>query len=217
MVRPDHRRPRREDLHLSGLFDRGAAGDRPPGGLVRGPPLRRRRGARRAAALAYQLLDLRGATGIAKLVSMSFDPASYVFTQPSAPTAIRASTVLPARRENVELRTSDGHRLVGELAAPGIRRDQGNTHHAAPAADARRLHGFARLPQGLLPAAGPRRNRRPALQHPRHRPRRGEPAREPSRKASASVSTSRPPCSSPWTAACRTGGWWAGPSAPSLP
>ena len=49
---------------------------------------------------------------------MSFDPASYVFTQPSAPTAIRASTVLPARRENVELRTSDGHRLVGELAVP---------------------------------------------------------------------------------------------------
>ena len=49
---------------------------------------------------------------------MTFDPASYVFTQPSAPTAIRASTVLPARRENVELRTSDGHRLVGELAVP---------------------------------------------------------------------------------------------------
>jgi len=49
---------------------------------------------------------------------MSFDPASYVFTQPSVPTAIRASTVLPARRENVELRTSDGHRLVGELAVP---------------------------------------------------------------------------------------------------
>jgi alpha/beta superfamily hydrolase len=49
---------------------------------------------------------------------MSFDPASYVFSQPSAPTAIRASTVLPARRENVVLRTSDGHRLVGELALP---------------------------------------------------------------------------------------------------
>jgi len=49
---------------------------------------------------------------------MSFDPASYAFNQPSAPTAIRASTVLPARRENVELRTADGHRLVGELALP---------------------------------------------------------------------------------------------------
>ena len=47
-----------------------------------------------------------------------FDPASYVFSQPSATTAIRASTVLPARRENVELRTADGHKLVGELAVP---------------------------------------------------------------------------------------------------
>ncbi len=49
---------------------------------------------------------------------MTFDPASYVFTQPSAPTAIRASTVLPARRENVELHTADGHVLVGELSVP---------------------------------------------------------------------------------------------------
>ncbi|WP_211882722.1 alpha/beta hydrolase [Pseudarthrobacter albicanus] len=49
---------------------------------------------------------------------MTFDPASYVFSQPSAPTAIRASTVLPARRENLELRTEDGHVLVGELAVP---------------------------------------------------------------------------------------------------
>lgn len=49
---------------------------------------------------------------------MTFDPASYVFSQPPAPTAIRASTVLPARRENVELRTADGHVLVGELSVP---------------------------------------------------------------------------------------------------
>lgn len=50
--------------------------------------------------------------------SAGFDPASYVFSQPSAPTPIRASTVLPAHRENVELRTADGHKLVGELALP---------------------------------------------------------------------------------------------------
>jgi alpha/beta superfamily hydrolase len=31
---------------------------------------------------------------------------------------IRANTVLPARRENIELHTADGLRLVGELAAP---------------------------------------------------------------------------------------------------
>jgi alpha/beta superfamily hydrolase len=49
---------------------------------------------------------------------MTFDPASYAFSPSSGPAAIRASTVLPARRENVELRTEDGHVLVGELAVP---------------------------------------------------------------------------------------------------
>lgn len=49
---------------------------------------------------------------------MTFDPASYEFSQTSGPAPIRASTVLPARRENVELRTADGHVLVGELALP---------------------------------------------------------------------------------------------------
>ena len=52
------------------------------------------------------------------LLVMTFDPASFVFSQPSETTAIRASTVLPARRENVELQTEDGHVLVGELALP---------------------------------------------------------------------------------------------------
>lgn len=37
------------------------------------------------------------------------------------PQEIRASTVLPARREPVELRTADGLRLVGELALPAER------------------------------------------------------------------------------------------------
>ena len=49
---------------------------------------------------------------------MTFDPASYEFTQPSGPSPIRASTVLPAKRENIELHTEDGHKLVGELAVP---------------------------------------------------------------------------------------------------
>jgi uncharacterized protein len=49
---------------------------------------------------------------------MTFDPSSHVFTQPSAVAPIRASTVLPARRENIELHTSDGYTLVGELALP---------------------------------------------------------------------------------------------------
>jgi alpha/beta superfamily hydrolase len=49
---------------------------------------------------------------------MTFDPASYAFSPSSGPTAIRASTVLPALRENVEITTDDGHVLVGELAVP---------------------------------------------------------------------------------------------------
>ncbi|XAS66080.1 alpha/beta fold hydrolase [Micrococcaceae bacterium Sec5.7] len=49
---------------------------------------------------------------------MTFDPASYVYSQPSAASSIRASTVLPARRENVEIHTEDGHVLLGELALP---------------------------------------------------------------------------------------------------
>ena len=47
-----------------------------------------------------------------------FDPSRYIFTDPGAPTAIRSRTVLPARRENFEVTTADGKRLVGELALP---------------------------------------------------------------------------------------------------
>jgi alpha/beta superfamily hydrolase len=49
---------------------------------------------------------------------MTFHPSSYEFTPSGGPVPIRASTVLPARRENVELQTDDGHTLVGELALP---------------------------------------------------------------------------------------------------
>src|SRR3712207_2949737 len=38
-----------------------------------------------------------------------------------APVEIRSSTVLPARREDIELRTEDGLTLVGELALPADR------------------------------------------------------------------------------------------------
>lgn len=70
-----HRRPRREDLHLSRLLHGGAARCGTPRGVVRGPPLRGGRGTRRAAALAHQLLDLtqlplpltRPPVGVAKL------------------------------------------------------------------------------------------------------------------------------------------------------
>ncbi|NUP75462.1 MAG: alpha/beta hydrolase [Sinomonas sp.] len=49
---------------------------------------------------------------------MPFDPASYEFSPSTGPVEIRANTVLPARRENIELRTDDGLTLVGELALP---------------------------------------------------------------------------------------------------
>ena len=49
---------------------------------------------------------------------MPFDPASYEFTPSAGPVEIRANTVLPGRRENVELHTEDGLTLVGELALP---------------------------------------------------------------------------------------------------
>lgn len=47
-----------------------------------------------------------------------FDPANFNFVDSGAPEAIRAGSVLPARRENIELHTDDGLRLVGELAVP---------------------------------------------------------------------------------------------------
>ncbi|GAA5229442.1 alpha/beta hydrolase [Arthrobacter cryoconiti] len=49
---------------------------------------------------------------------MDFDPASLVFADSGAAVPVRASTILPAVRENIELVTSDGLRLVGELAMP---------------------------------------------------------------------------------------------------
>ncbi|MDJ0357191.1 alpha/beta fold hydrolase [Paenarthrobacter sp. PH39-S1] len=49
---------------------------------------------------------------------MTFDPASFVYSISGVPELIRAASVLPARRENIELTTDDGLRLVGELAVP---------------------------------------------------------------------------------------------------
>ena len=46
---------------------------------------------------------------------------TFDFRAGAEPAPIRASTVLPARRENIELHTSDGLTLVGELALPADR------------------------------------------------------------------------------------------------
>lgn len=42
----------------------------------------------------------------------------YQFTESPTPAEIRAGTVLPADRRNIELTTADGKKLVGEYAAP---------------------------------------------------------------------------------------------------
>jgi uncharacterized protein len=49
---------------------------------------------------------------------MTFDPSAFSYATADQPELIRAATVLPARRENVEFTTADGLRLVGELALP---------------------------------------------------------------------------------------------------
>ncbi|MBE0010442.1 MULTISPECIES: alpha/beta hydrolase [unclassified Arthrobacter] len=49
---------------------------------------------------------------------MTSTPSSYDFTDSDGPMDIRASTVLPATRTDIELRTSDGLTLVGEFAEP---------------------------------------------------------------------------------------------------
>jgi len=65
---------------------------------------------------------------------MAFDPASLDFVDPGTPSAIRAATILPARRENIELTTADGLTLVGELALPadGVVRATLITLHPLP-------------------------------------------------------------------------------------
>ncbi|MGO4384835.1 alpha/beta hydrolase [Specibacter sp. RAF43] len=65
---------------------------------------------------------------------MVFDPASLDFLDPGTPVAVRASTILPAVRENIELTTADGLTLVGELALPadGVVRGTLITLHPLP-------------------------------------------------------------------------------------
>ncbi|MBG0741759.1 alpha/beta fold hydrolase [Paeniglutamicibacter antarcticus] len=63
-----------------------------------------------------------------------FDPASFEFSDPGTSQQIRAASVLPARRENIELITDDGLTLVGELALPAEGPIQGTliTLHPLP-------------------------------------------------------------------------------------
>ncbi|NJC22805.1 hypothetical protein BJ994_001881 [Arthrobacter pigmenti] len=49
---------------------------------------------------------------------MTSTAPAYEYADSAEPTQIRAGTVLPASRRNIELTTADGRRLVGEFAAP---------------------------------------------------------------------------------------------------
>ena len=80
---------------------------------------------------------------------------------------IRASTVLPAAVRRSSCTPPTGCALVGRAGAARGPRPGGDAGHPAPAAHARRLHGQPRAAQGVLPAAGARRPRRAAVQHPR--------------------------------------------------
>ena len=128
---------------------------------------------------------------------------------------IRASTVLPARREAdraAHRRRADAGRRARAARGPAAGGDAGLP---APAADPRRHDGQPRAAQGVLPAARARRPRRAAVQHPRHDLATAAPARAPSTTATASASTSRRRWSSPSTTTCRAPGCSAGRSAPS--
>ncbi|WP_315913109.1 alpha/beta hydrolase [Arthrobacter sp. lap29] len=65
---------------------------------------------------------------------MVFDPASLDFIDSGVVAPVRASTILPAVRENIELTTADGLTLVGELALPadGVVRATLITLHPLP-------------------------------------------------------------------------------------
>ncbi|WP_113719624.1 alpha/beta hydrolase [Arthrobacter dokdonensis] len=65
---------------------------------------------------------------------MAIDPATLEFSDPGVRFTVRAATVLPALRENIELTTADGLTLVGELALPadGVVRATLITLHPLP-------------------------------------------------------------------------------------
>ena len=96
-----------EDLPLPGLRPGDPAGHRPPGRLAGrrprpgGPP-----------SLAQSLLAAAAAAAHARRPGRKVTGGMG---------EIRASTVLPARREPVTLHTADGLSLVGELALPAGR------------------------------------------------------------------------------------------------
>ena len=145
------RRPRRPTSARAAASSRTRR--RAPRRVARRRRARRRRRPRGAAALAHPLLEDR--------IPVNHDDASTV--------EIRAGVELPARREEIELRTADGLTPRRRARHPGRPAAGRDPRHAASAAHGRRVHGLAHPPQGGRAAARPRRPRGAALQHPRHR------------------------------------------------
>jgi len=81
---------------------------------------------------------------------------------------IRALTVLPARRENIELHTADGLTLVGELAVPAYRPPAATliTLHPLPTHGGYMDSHVFRKAAWRLPALADCRGA--PVQHPRH-------------------------------------------------
>ena len=127
---------------------------------------------------------------------------------------IRANSVLPARREDIELQTADGLTLVGELAVPAEREPVATLIclHPLPThggmMDSHVLRKAAwRLP-ALAGVAVLRFNTRGTSSQ------RGT-SQGSSTTGTPSGTTSRPPSSTPSSRAYQTRGWSAGRSAPS--
>ena len=128
---------------------------------------------------------------------------------PSGTSVIRSLTVLPARREDVELHTADGLTLVGELALPpDARRRSPRSSRCTrcPRTAATWTPTSTARPRGACPRSRTSRccASTPAVPH-----RRAARARARSTAARASASTSPRRSSSPSSATCR-GRWLVG-------
>ena len=128
---------------------------------------------------------------------------------------ITGSTVLPADREPVTLRTADGLTLVGELALPRRPAAGGHADLPAPAAHGGRDDGQPHPAQGRLPAARAGRPGGAAVQHPGHHVRARAPARAQFGDGEAERLRRRRRDRLRWPRACRGAGCSAGRSAPT--
>ena len=182
-VRRGHRLRGDQALPLPGLRPGDPSRDAAHGRLA-GVPSSSPPRARRAPALAQPLLEgarpppLTRRGGLPPLARAAVRPVRGPSPAPrraarGAATngdmaAIRANSVLPARREDIELHTADGLRWSASWRCRWTGSPVATADLPAPAAHPRRDDGQPRVPQGGLPAARAGRPRRAAVQHPGH-------------------------------------------------